>query len=51
MELLMLVYEHAKYFLNQGHDVTIATEYNEKREFNEFENIKIVEFKIKGAHS
>jgi glycosyltransferase involved in cell wall biosynthesis len=42
-------YEHAKYFLAKGHDVTIVTQYNEKREFTEFKNIKIVEFKIKGG--
>ena len=32
----------------KGHDVTIATSFNEKRDKKEFANVKIVDFKISG---
>lgn len=44
-----VVYEHAKYFSQKGHQVTVVTGIDEERDFELIDNIQIKEFSVKGG--
>tara|TARA_B100001027_G_C16265793_1_gene332017 strand:+ start:2610 stop:3767 length:1158 start_codon:yes stop_codon:yes gene_type:complete len=44
-----VVYQHAKHFVSEGHDVTVVTEFEELRDFDIIDGIKVKEFKVKGG--
>lgn len=44
-----VVYQHAKYFSQKGHQVTVVTGIDEKRDFEVVDNIQIQEFSVKGG--
>jgi glycosyltransferase involved in cell wall biosynthesis len=44
-----VVYQHAKHFTDAGNQVTVATQYDENRDFDVIDGIRIKEFAIKGG--
>lgn len=44
-----VVYQHAKHFLKQGHDVTVVTQGAANRKDKSHENVNIIEFDVRGG--